>query len=337
MEAPTVNAIQNKKKDFKYDGHNYVLNLSYNTNLTIRINNLDENKIYENEFSLKQLTEINRYFLMCETIKDIYEELSNLLDNNFNINYLDNNLILNIVTPSLKYKEAKLILNLRKNSVEEEVNFLRQLLDAHEKTIKEQNMIIEKQESKISLLKEKISNLENRITSIESIINSSNNISEIVTNDERVGKLKQLIGRKCNLRLLYQMIKDGRSCSTFHEKVDNQGPTITLFETEDGYKFGGYTSQSFEQKSNWIKDSDSFVFNYINLKKFPIKNINSEAIFLGDKTYYGPEFYDILSNEGDIRLGQIRIGNYIYKQEDLKGGDNNFKNNDVLVYKVVFI
>lgn len=246
MEAPTVNAIQNKKKDFKYDRHNYVLNLSYNTNLTIRINNLDENKIYENEFSLKQLTEINRYFLMCETIKDIYEELSNLIDNNFNINYLDNNLILNIVTPSQKYKEAKLILNLRKNSIEEEVHFLRQLLDAQEKIIKEQNMIIEKQNSNISLLKEKISNLENRITLIESSINSSNNISENATNDERVGKLKQLIGRKCNLRLLYQMIKDGRSCSNFHEKVDNQGPTITLFETEDGYKFGGYTSQSFE-------------------------------------------------------------------------------------------
>ena len=244
-----MNAIQNKKKDFKYDGHNYVLNLSYNTNLTIRINNLDENKIYENEFSLKQLKEINRYFLMCETIKDIYEEKSNLIDKNFNINYLDNNLILNIIAPSLKYKEAKLILNLRKNSIEE-VNFLRQLLDAHEKTFKEQNMIIEKQNSNIPLLKEKISNLENRITLIESSINSSNNMSEIVTNDERVGKLKQLIRRKSNLRLLYQMIKDGRSCSTFHEKVDNQAHTITLFETEDGCKFGGYTSQSFEQKSS---------------------------------------------------------------------------------------
>ena len=74
---------------------------------------------------------------------------------------------------------------------------------------------------------------------------------------------------------------------------------------------------------------------YLNI--FPIKKINFEAIFLGNKNSYGPEFYDILSNEGDIRLGQIKIGNFIDKQEDLKGDNKNFKNNDVLVYKVIFI
>ena len=54
------------------------------------------------------------------------------------------------------------------------------------------------------------------------------------------------------------MKRDGNKGSTFHEKVDKQGPTITLFETEDGYKFGGYTSKSFKIGSSWIKDSDSF-------------------------------------------------------------------------------
>ena len=175
-------------------------------------------------------------------------------------------------------------------------------------------------------MKEKISQLENKISSI------------LTTNEnEKISKLKQLIGRNCNLLLIYQMKKDGNSCATFHEKVDNQGPTITLFETEDGYKFGGYTSKSFKQKEKWSKDSDSFLFNFLNLKKFPIKNASYDAIFLGNNRQYGPEFYDILNNDNNIKKGSIRVEHYINKVEDLKEGNVNFINNDVLVYKVKFI
>jgi len=68
-------------------------------------------------------------------------------------------------------------------------------------------------------MKEKISQLENKIS--------------VVFPAGKESKLKKLIGRNCELQLLYQMKRDGNSCATFHEKVDNQGPTITLFETQD--------------------------------------------------------------------------------------------------------
>ena len=132
------------------------------------------------------------------------------------------------------------------------------------------------------------------------------------------------------------MKRDGNKCETFHEKVDNKGPTITLFKTQDGYQFGGYTSKSFNIGSFWIQDPDSFLFNFINLNKYPIKKKNLEAIFLGDKYNYGPEFFDILNNSADIKKGSIRNKNYINKLDDLKGGDNPFINNDVFVYKVEF-
>ena len=119
--------------------------------------------------------------------------------------------------------------------------------------------------------------------------------------------------------------------------MDNQGSSITLFEAEDGYKFGGYTSKSFQQGSHWIKDPDSFLFNFISLNKYPIKNKNNDAIFLGDKVNYGPEFYDILNNSRDVKIGEIRCRNYINKVEDLKGGDFIFTNKEVLIYKVIFI
>ena len=335
MEAPTVNNVQAKKIDISSNNHNYSVNLSYLSNLKISINCIDERKIYENEFSLEQMTNINRYFLMCESIKDIFDELSSLINDKADISFSDNNLKLKILLPRQKNREAVFILYFKKKSLEEEINYFNELLNKHETIIKEQNIKIENQESEIKILKEKISDLEKRISSIETIKNRD--VDNYDNEDEVVVKLKKIIGRKCNLQLLYQMKRDGNKCETFHEKVDNKGPTITLFKTQDGYQFGGYTSKSFGQGDKWIKDPDSFLFNFINLNKYPIKSKNSYAIFLGDKRVYGPEFFDILINQSDIQNGEIRIENYINKLDDLKGGDKSFINNDVIVYKVEFI
>lgn len=336
MEAPTIKDIKTKNFDFKFENKNYILTLSYNDNIIININCLNENKIYENNFSFEQFSQINKFFLMCESIKDIFDELSNLINDNISLNFSDNILILKISIPSKKNKEANFTLYSDKKPTEE-INNLSQQFIRHEKIITEQNLKIIKQEEDIKYLKEKIFNLENKINFFESLINKSEDKSEIFSQDEKIKKLKKIIGRKCNLKLLYQMSKDGSSCSVFHDKVDNKGPTITLFETEDGYKFGGYTSQSFDQSEYWIKDSDSFLFNFINLNKFPIKNKSSDAIYLGNKNEYGPEFYDILVNSSDIKISQIRVENYIYKQEDLKGGNALFNNKEVSVYQVDFI
>ena len=275
---------------------------------------------------------------MCETIQDISDEISSHLNELTKIEYKDKMLILKIILPSQKNNEANFILKIKEKSLEEEIGYLNERINEQEKIINEQNIKINNQGSDIKILKDKISNLENKIYNFEKIFNNSKNKIEINNNnDEKIRKLKQLIGRNCNLVLLYQMTKDGNLCSTFHEKVDNQGPTITLFETEDGYKFGGYTSKSFEQKGGWILDCDSFLFNFINLNQYPIKNKGYEAIFRGDKNFYGPEFYDILNNSGDIKKGQIRVEHYINRQEDLKGGDSNFINKEVFVYKVNFL
>jgi len=131
---------------------------------------------------------------------------------------------------------------------------------------------------------------------------TSVSISEEFTEEKiTISKLKQLIGRNCNLDLIYQMVRDGNRTIDFHKKVDIKGPTIILFKTIDGYNFGGYTSKSFKSSGGWIKDPESFLFNLNNLSKFKIKNgSENAAIFYGNATKYGPEFYDILINTGEI-------------------------------------
>ena len=338
MEAPTIKDIQQKTIDLKIDNQKYRLTLSYGINLKITIECLDKKQSYENEFTSNEITKINRYFLMCETIKDISDELSSHLNDQTKIEFKDKMLALKVILPSQKNNEADFMLKLKKKSLEEEVNYLNERINEQEKIINEQKIIISNQGNDIKTLKDKISNLENKISNFENIFNSSKDAIKVNNNnDEKIRKLKQLIGRNCNLILLYQMTKDGSQCSTFHDKVDNQGPTITLFESEDGYKFGGYTSKSFNQESTWIKDCDSFVFNFINLNKYPIKNKDYYAIYHGLKSDYGPEFYDILNNSSDIKKGSIRVANYINKQDDLKGGDDKFINKEVLVYKVDFL
>ena len=148
-------------------------------------------------------------------------------------------------------------------------------------------------------------------------------------------KLKQLIGRNCNLDLIYQMIKDGNRTIDFHKKVDIKGPTIVLFKTIDGYNFGGYTSKSFKSSGGWTKDPDSFLFNLNNFNKFKIKNgSENAAIFYGNASLYGPEFYDILVNSGEVQKGTIFPANFLNKVEDLKEGEAEFTCSDVLVYRV---
>ena len=120
------------------------------------------------------------------------------------------------------------MLYLRKITLEDEISYLKEKINEQQIMIKEQNTKIINQENDIKLLKEKISNFENRISSIKSLIKNKETENSIKNEDETISKLKRLIGRKCELKLLYQMKRDGNSCAVFHEKVDNQGPTITL-------------------------------------------------------------------------------------------------------------
>ena len=338
MEAPTVTSSQKKIK-FKYEDQEISITLSYLSKIKINLNIINKRKTFENDFSYDDITKINRFFLMCETLKDIFDELSTLINNKIKIKFEENSLTLKIFIPSQKNKEADFVLNLKPKSLEEEIDYLNKKIVDLEQIINKQNIKISNQEKDIKMLKENKLIMETKFAELEQQIKKLHNINNVTTKrneeEEKIDKLKKLIRRKCDLKLLYQMKTDGNLCETFHKKVDLQYPTITLFESEDGYKFGGYTSKPFKKDGGWVKDSDSFLFNFLSSKIFPIKSSNSEAIFQGN--FYGPQFYDILNNSGDIKNGEINVGNFIKNKEDLKGGDLKFVNNNISVYKVEYL
>ena len=67
--------------------------------------------------------------------------------------------------------------------------------------------------------------------------------------NEYLQKLYEWTGYK-GMELIYRGTRDGSDCNSFHNKCDNQGPTIVLCKNEKGNIFGGYASISWTSDNN---------------------------------------------------------------------------------------
>lgn len=92
-------------------------------------------------------------------------------------------------------------------------------------------------------------------------------------------------------KLLYKAENDGDKASTFHEKCDNISPTLTIIQTKEGYRYGGYTSVCWEapEQSKYKPDSDAFIFSLDTLKKYEC--LDSEKSIVCSMSF-GPNFGD---------------------------------------------
>eukprot|EP01132_Coremiostelium_polycephalum_P008092 gene8092-9958_t len=90
---------------------------------------------------------------------------------------------------------------------------------------------------------------------------------------------------------IYQASKDGFSASTFHQKCNNKGPTITIIWSKTGNIFGGYTSLNWTSSNTYQNDPQSFLFLLKNSRnqsmKFPYRT-TPHSIY--DNVSYGPTF-----------------------------------------------
>ena len=106
-------------------------------------------------------------------------------------------------------------------------------------------------------------------------------------------KLLEWSGYK-KMELIYRGTRDGALSSNFHEKCNNQGPTITLLKNEKGNIFGGFSSVSWTSIGGYKQAPNSFLFTLTNIHgtnptKFQLKNNNdSNAIY--DGSSYGAIF-----------------------------------------------
>jgi len=93
--------------------------------------------------------------------------------------------------------------------------------------------------------------------------------------------------------LLYSATRDGCDATTFHQKCDNQGPTVTVLYNPQGSVYGGYTGKSWNGNTeDYINDTTAFLYqlkfsgNEQRTKFLIVKSCN--AIF--SVNIYGPTF-----------------------------------------------
>ena len=209
-----------------------------------------------------------------------------------------------------------------------------------------QQNIINEQNNKIKNLEEKINLIENENKKIIEIkkqekINLekfSIKKSTIIQGDEKTENIiKDWIDPNKNIKfsLLFRKTRDGSNGTDFHRNCDNKGPTITLIETDKGYKFGGYTPLNWESKNGENKNDElTFLFSLNQMKKFT-KIDNSRSICLHKD--YGP----IFGNGNDLQFNKdmnTGVSNpyTFFKNRELTNGDTNFNVKEIEVFKVEF-
>jgi hypothetical protein len=72
------------------------------------------------------------------------------------------------------------------------------------------------------------------------------------------------------MTLLYRATRDGFRATDFHTKCDNHGPTLSLFKSDLGKVFGGYTSTSWktvDYPGDWERDDQAFLFSLTHKSK----------------------------------------------------------------------
>ena len=70
--------------------------------------------------------------------------------------------------------------------------------------------------------------------------------------------------------LLYRGSADGWMYKDFHTKCDKKGPSICLFQSSNGRKCGGFTTQSWSNRDDAKQDTKSFLFSLDNKLVFPV-------------------------------------------------------------------
>ena len=135
-------------------------------------------------------------------------------------------------------------------------------------------------------------------------ISEKNNFedSKIMTKDE-YDMISNWISpnKKIKINLLYRASRDGDKPKDFHDKCDNKGRTFCIFDLENGYKIGAYTSVSWKNNGEGpIKDPNAFICSITNKEKYELKNKGNYAIYHCNDL--GPNFFDGGSGYSDVAI-----------------------------------
>ena len=267
-EAPTPfteknfsTEIDNNKTEFKLSSSENILSISTELN----------NKKYRLTISTEELKESNNFFKQFSTFDDLLKAVQKIITTSKNIIIKDNFI-------EIKFKNFFDEDNSIKIPEEKNINLL--YLNLKKLQIENDNL-------KQLLLKKKNDNFE----TYKNLFNSIKNSSILKEGEELMIKNWINSNRKISFELIYKGTRDGDDVKDFHKLCDEISPTLTLAQTKNGNRFGGYTSVALTKNSsdNGIYDPNAFVFSIDKKYKY---NTNNPSYAVRSYASRGPCFGD---------------------------------------------
>ena len=140
--------------------------------------------------------------------------------------------------------------------------------------------------------------------SMQYIINNSISInSVIIKNDHELAQINNGIKRQKNknikkFNLLFKCTKDGDSWKDYHSKCDGHKNLLTLVETSEGRKFGGFSSLLLKSSGGGQKDETAFIFSLDKKQNYYIKK-GKNAVYFEER---GPIFGQTYGSYSEFTL-----------------------------------
>ena len=172
------------------------------------------------------------------------------------------------------------------------------------------------------------------------IINSQEELDFI---ENRLKEINYYQNKDIKFKLLYKGTKNGDKSLYFHTKVDGIRNTLTLVKTKKGARFGGFTSENWNQIGGFGKcDPRAFCFSF-DLKKIYNSQPNGPSILCSNG--YGPYFkgintifgiYNNFFSQGgwcDYTTFSYNYGKFD-KNFEITNGEQNFEIEEVEVFQV---
>ena len=300
-------------EDFNYD-------IKVTKALKISLVSKEGTDKFESEYTLKDLINENKVFMIFENIDEVIDNLKLVIENEYLSLFLDMNYDF--------YFEFFIDINGNKKQIRLLIEPLNE--DSKKKMaqkIQDQNKVIEKLEQKNKKLEENYQNLYDSVKKNYIVQNQFNNVvykapnqnnlpidSKIFKTESEIDFIKNIIfDRKYknntenkninifSLNLIYRGTRDGDMGQDFHKLCDGLSPILLIIKTTHNARFGGYTETYFEGTDEYLgkKDDNAFIYNLDKRKYYNIKK--GENAILCYKNYgpvfYGNEFSNIFLKE----------------------------------------
>ena len=323
-EAPTQ-MMQFQKESNK--GGKYSIEIkALNEYINIHISSKDiiPSCVYEKKIYLSDVKN-NRYLSICADIQELYVTLEPQFKLVEQLKLIEKENVLDLVVPLPNPLIKEVIFSIPK--LEKDLSM----------EVKDLYKIINQQQDLINKLNERLTVLEKKEKEREEerqyfICKNSKIIENDRDKDLAIRRWINPNKKDFNIKLLFRMSRDGNQCSQYHNLCDNKDNLLTIIQTDQNKKFGGFASKSWGVQDNII--NSTFMFSLNDMKKFDRLN-NNKAKW--DGSNYGPVFgnaWDFYINSTMTSGGEQHNNDSVFLQKYEFTDNGSFNVKEIEVFQI---